>query len=633
MMPQPKLSVVIPTYNRRDALFRTLQSLFHQNYPQTDYEIVVVVDGSMDGTLEMLATLQGPCPLKVLHQENRGLAAARNLGWKAAVGDLVLFLDDDMLCDGSLIQHHVAAHSGLKPIVVLGPTPFAAESPWSVLTPYLQSETEYDLERQSTQTEVAFPDGIGVSSNTSLRRSVLKSVGGFDERFIGWGPEDIELGVRLLALGISFQNEPRAVAHHLFVKSPDTSVQNQFWCGRNSVLLAHTHLCLRPFTLLTPLENGSYLTFRARQLAIKWGAISVPLSARLFACLSYFARSVPILRRCATFLYGVQCRIQFLRGAIEEAGSAKAYRAEFGAMLPILWYDLSERSSGLNSIVKRAPLGKIPAHLKWLARKGFRGITLADWQLWRTKAIPLPTRPVVLAFDGMRGYVGECVLPLLEKFGLRGTLIVDTNELEVAGSMDVAQMRRWADKGHGFSLAALANDGQLFDDALLQDSLTKRRDFLESLVGSRVSTFAHRASTSNRGFIISISKSFDLGIGAEPGINELGTPAALLKTISVGTNEIITLGSSQITVHVPINSSGQCPVWLTIAEPGLVFDDNESTEPRDRSFHGYGGSPYNAAELRSPPRQRPAIFLAGYGLKLHARYFTDMLVQSSRAPL
>src|SRR6266536_3253697 len=86
-----EFSVVIPTYNRLDFLKEAIRSVWDQTH--ADYEIIVVDDGSTDGTMDYLVSLGAL--VKTLHQEHRGPAAARNLGVSQAAGTYVAFLDSD----------------------------------------------------------------------------------------------------------------------------------------------------------------------------------------------------------------------------------------------------------------------------------------------------------------------------------------------------------------------------------------------------------------------------------------------------------------------------------------------------------------------------------------------------------
>src|SRR6266498_3763264 len=95
-MTGPGISVVIPTYDRCEALARTLGALARQTLPAKDFEVVVVVDGSRDDTRAVLEMLETPFALRWLWQENLGRSAARNAGIRAARADVVVFVDDDV---------------------------------------------------------------------------------------------------------------------------------------------------------------------------------------------------------------------------------------------------------------------------------------------------------------------------------------------------------------------------------------------------------------------------------------------------------------------------------------------------------------------------------------------------------
>src|SRR4051812_32873595 len=119
--PVPRVSVVVPTFNRRESLQRLLVALAGQTHPVDDFEVVVVDDGSTDGTGELLQRLEPPYALQALRQSNGGPALARNRGVARARGELIVFLDDDVEPLPELVSEHVAAHGTASDLVVIGP--------------------------------------------------------------------------------------------------------------------------------------------------------------------------------------------------------------------------------------------------------------------------------------------------------------------------------------------------------------------------------------------------------------------------------------------------------------------------------------------------------------------------------
>src|SRR4030042_1621138 len=105
-------SVIIPTYNRKEKLEKCLKALFRQTYPRSRYEIIVVDDGSSDGTQEMVKRKEkrSPVPLHFIRQENSGPARARNVGIRESQGDLLLITGDDILAERTLLEEHWRFH-------------------------------------------------------------------------------------------------------------------------------------------------------------------------------------------------------------------------------------------------------------------------------------------------------------------------------------------------------------------------------------------------------------------------------------------------------------------------------------------------------------------------------------------
>ena len=99
----PRISICVPTYNRKDYLRETLDSIFAQTYK--DYEVVVVDDGSTDGTDKMLE--QGDYHVRYYRQENSGDAAARNKLIRLAQGEFITFIDSDDLLIHDAVERMV----------------------------------------------------------------------------------------------------------------------------------------------------------------------------------------------------------------------------------------------------------------------------------------------------------------------------------------------------------------------------------------------------------------------------------------------------------------------------------------------------------------------------------------------
>src|SRR5580698_8019149 len=200
------ISVVISTYNRREIVRRSVETLFTQSLAPSQFEIIVVVDGSTDGTADSLRSLNPPCRFRVIEQENRGLAGARNTGLRAAESELIVYLDDDMLCDPMLVREHCAAHRPDEAAFGLGAIFLSPDSPRGLAAECFKREVGAYYLQHRQNPETPWPRSACVFGNSSRPRRVLIGVGGFDERFRM--REDAELGARLLAAGV----QPRYVA-------------------------------------------------------------------------------------------------------------------------------------------------------------------------------------------------------------------------------------------------------------------------------------------------------------------------------------------------------------------------------------------------------------------------------------
>jgi glycosyltransferase involved in cell wall biosynthesis len=216
-MESPRLSVVIPTHNRKTILERCLQALAAQTLPPAAFEVIVVDDGSTDGTPAALAEWGRSLPyaLRPLVQANEGPAAARNHGLDAARGTWTLFLGDDILATPVLLEQHLAWHTAdpAEALAILG---FVTWDPALRITPLMRwlEETGIQFAYHTMRHGDPVPPATLYSCNVSFTSGYLRCHGGFDESFRRAAWEDSELQYRLDKHGLRTRYNADAVAYH-----------------------------------------------------------------------------------------------------------------------------------------------------------------------------------------------------------------------------------------------------------------------------------------------------------------------------------------------------------------------------------------------------------------------------------
>jgi len=234
-----EVSIIIPTYNHKEILREALEFLFNQSYPKENYEIVIVDDGSTDGTEKMINSLSPPCRLVYLHQDRKGPAIARNLGIKNARGKIIVFIDSDIFSSPDFINEHVKFHRRFGDVVVSGPT---------VRTDKLK-DVFSDIKRRKFRESLAWSGPSLITSNLSVKKEFLLKVGGFDGEFVGMGWHDWELGLRLKKLGLEVKRNVEAIVYHYKRKRRLSDIP--FLCekrrgqGINAVLYYKKHPSLK----------------------------------------------------------------------------------------------------------------------------------------------------------------------------------------------------------------------------------------------------------------------------------------------------------------------------------------------------------------------------------------------------
>ena len=209
-----KLSVVIPTLNRADLLATTIDRVSNQSLPRDDYEILVVDNGSIDHTRTVLDQKARTClNLKHFTQLKRGAAATRNVGIRNARGEIVLFIDDDILADRNLLETHLTYHRGHPRASIIG----GVTTPWATSRdPFLRYLRDRRIFNPYSITGGPIDFSYYHTGNVSTARNLLLEAGVFNEEFFIYGMEDIELGYRLEKLGCNMIHGPEARAEHQY---------------------------------------------------------------------------------------------------------------------------------------------------------------------------------------------------------------------------------------------------------------------------------------------------------------------------------------------------------------------------------------------------------------------------------
>lgn len=228
--PAPKLSIIMPTYNRARNLAYALESLTKQDFEP--FEVIICDDGSNDQTTEVVMNFKGRLNIRYRYQMDKGFraAAARNMGLSIARGEVIVFMDSDLVVPETFLSEHWKALQKNDKVAVNSYVYRMLEEkdedlglpPEQFIPKHMDnlkgdSRDRYQLfERNEPVEETYYLD----SNALSMKRKDIESFGGFDPKFIGWGHEDTELGYRIATKDffLVFLKEGAAAyhIHHVF---------------------------------------------------------------------------------------------------------------------------------------------------------------------------------------------------------------------------------------------------------------------------------------------------------------------------------------------------------------------------------------------------------------------------------
>lgn len=241
------VSILLPTYNRLPILKKCINSLLNQNF--SNYEILVVDDGSTDGTKETISDLvKKESKIRYIWKENEGISKTRNLCVKESRGEYLIFVDSDAIVSSDFIKSHMLIHQKYKyPVLSQGKViiTYDFENPFNV--------------RFNPLTDCS--RAIFDTCNVSVAKEFIIKAGMFDENFYNYGWEDLELGFRLRKLGLKVIRNNKAICYHyqppFDIKNINLMIEKEKSRGKGAVYFLKKHPCLE-VRLMTQITHFHY---------------------------------------------------------------------------------------------------------------------------------------------------------------------------------------------------------------------------------------------------------------------------------------------------------------------------------------------------------------------------------------
>jgi len=205
----PKVSIIIPTYNRRKALQRAIQSVLDQTFK--DYEILVVNDNSTDDTADYLSTLKIKALRSIHLDRNQGGGFARNQGINESTGDYIAFLDDDDAWEPTKLEEQVSLLStGGAGLCRTGFNLFAQDG---TFIKYVFYRPKFNDLFKS----ILYDNFLGGTSSLLVKRTPVKAINGFDPELPAL--QDWDFFIRLFKNGCSVASIEKPLVRYYFIDS------------------------------------------------------------------------------------------------------------------------------------------------------------------------------------------------------------------------------------------------------------------------------------------------------------------------------------------------------------------------------------------------------------------------------
>ena len=428
MTRQLHVSIIIPTYQRRDVVVRIVEALERQF--SRDFEVIVVVDGSTDGTSAALRRRRMSFPVTVLEQANSGSAAARNAGAAAAKGGLLLFLDDDMEAHPRLIAEHLRSHEQGADIV-LGHVPLHPDSPATILSRGVATWAEGRRARLAALGP-ELPGTELLTGQMSITKAAFESLGRFDVTFTRgglFGGEDRDFGYRAVAAGLRLVFNQDAVSYQYYAVDPAAYTRRSREAGRAAVELKAKHP-----ELTRDLSAGR--VFRTRRSRAAFGLLGVAhpaISRPLCALAEHRVRTGRLDRRTEKLFFALQT-MEYKRGSRRAKRTLAARDA-----IVLAYHAISDLRGDPVLADYGVPAPRFAQHLDMLARIGRRFISLEMLLSALDGEEELPAGSVLVTFDDAYTDLLTAACPVLADRGIPAVVFVVAGRIGGTNDWDHAR--------------------------------------------------------------------------------------------------------------------------------------------------------------------------------------------------
>lgn len=534
------LSIIIPSYNRVERLRRCLDALSRQDLPPGEFEVIVVVDGSTDGTMAMLGHLETPFRLRYFRQENAGQASARNRGIKEATGRYCLFLDDDISATPPVAAEHLRAQRAGDAVVAVGQLTMALPdgADWYARA-FADGWRNHYAALNSGEVTPTWEDCYG--GNVSAPREILLAIGGFSTG-IARG-HDVELGYRLSRAGCHVVYLPDAIGSQDEQKGFRELSRDAEKAGVTCVESYRNDPAMVPQALAS-FAGGSWRKLLLRRLLL---GLRVP--PRLIAWGAGTARTP---RRRLSWHAFIQ-NLCFWRGVRRAADPELWARLTSGTPI-LLYHAVGPAAEAAGPYVM--PVTRFEAHMRWIRRLGYRAISLDEFvRCQQQKQFPPPKSVVITLDDGYEDNYLHAY-PVLHRHDTPATIFLVSNTVgrgndwnskgALAGRpmLSWEQVRKMSADGISFGAHSKSHPKltEIHPDEAAAE-ITGSRAEIERELGEPVSAFAYPYGIHDEAVRdLAGQAGYQAACTVDPGLNGLATsPFSLSRAEIWGTDSIIRL--------------------------------------------------------------------------------------------